>query len=273
VSERAITLKTWYYVHGDADHAHPVPESSFVGWQAGDLEISLDHTAVVSMHVWDCGAYELYPGWHKVVPYIPRAAAITRSLFPRLFEAVRKSPIPLIHVVGGGNYYSRLKGYKKTVELAGKAPDMPEHIPSDPVRDKLLAFKEKEVYPRSANLPDVKRGFARLNFDEHAKPAKDEYICENGHQLFAVCKQRNINHLIYAGFAVDMCLLLEPGGMNDMSKRGMLCSIISDTTVAVEIKESAERQLAREIGLWRVAHLYGFVYEAEEFIRAINSQK
>ena len=269
MNERIIRIKTSYYVQGDADFRSSVPESAFRGWESTELELSLDHTAVVCMHAWDCGSYDEFPGWHRIVPYIPRAAAIARETFPALFAAVRQSPWPLIHVVGGGDYYKALRGYRRTLELHPNAAEPVQVVETDPVRDRLEAFRESAVYPRDENLRDVREGFTQIDFDPNARPINDEFICENGEQLFSVCRELNINHLIYMGFAVDMCLLLSPGGMRDMNPRGLMCSVICDATLAVETKESAPSEMAKEIGLWRVAHLYGFVYESQSLIQAL----
>ena len=82
---KTITVPTWFYQHGDADFALDVPEEGFGGWQKANLDLSLEHTAVVVMHAWDAGtAYDQFPGWWRVVPYIPRANAIMEKVFPPL---------------------------------------------------------------------------------------------------------------------------------------------------------------------------------------------
>lgn len=70
------------------------------------------------------------------------------------------------------------------------------------------------------NQADVNRGFARLDFAPEARPAGEEVVAEDGDKLFGLCRAAGVNHLIYAGFANNWCLLLSPGGMHDMSGRG-----------------------------------------------------
>ncbi len=117
-----IRLPAYYYQHFDADFSRDVPEEGFGGWQRSDIEIAPDHTAVAVMHAWDCGDEERFPGWHRAVPYIPRAAEIGWRVFPPLLAAVRRSPLPLFHVVGGDEYYKNLPGYAQTRELASPDP-------------------------------------------------------------------------------------------------------------------------------------------------------
>ena len=266
-----LTIPTWYYQHFDADFSIEVPEQGFGGWKKANLEFSRKHTAVVSMHAWYAGKdKDEFPGWWRVVPYIPRANAVLRNVHPGLLSAVRASGLTLFHVVGGGDYYKDLPGYGHAVELAGPSPPACEQIDSDPVRDRLYAFRREHAYQGLHNEEDVKRGFATLDFPEEARPKGNEGVAENGAQLFALCKERGINHLVYCGFAINWCLLLSPGGMAEMQKYGMMCSALRQATVAVECKASAPDQLCKEFALWRVALAFGFVFDVDDFVAVLK---
>jgi len=269
--DQALRAPAWYYQHFDADYALEPPEEGFGGWKQAEFDFARNHTAVVVMHAWAAGHNpEDYPGWWRCVPYIPRANAVLREVFPDLLTAVRGSGLPLFHVVGGGEYYKGLPGYKHAVEIAGPAPAAPERVPGDALRDKLDAFRNAHVFVGAHNAEDVNRGFAHLDFAPEARPQGDEGVAENAPQLLALCKERGINHLIYCGFAINWCLLLSPGGMADMSKHGILCSALRQATVAVENKDTAGRQLCKEIALWRVALAFGFVFDVDDFVSAIQ---
>jgi hypothetical protein len=77
-------------------------------------------------------------------------------------------------------------------------------------------------------------------------------------------------NLIYAGFAINWCLLMSPGGMLDMSRHGVMCSALRQAVTAVENKETARRELCKEIALWRVALAFGFVFDVADFMAAIR---
>jgi len=266
----AITLPTWYYQHFDADFSLEVPEEAFGGWKCEPLEFTCERMALTVMHAWDCGTFEEYPGWYRCVPYIPRAQKIAREIFPGLLSAVRNSPMKIFHVVGGGDYYKQLPGYRKAVELAESEPPQEEKVVTDPYYERMQAFRRDHVHPGAQNLEDVRRGFEHLDFPPEARPQNDEGIAENGNQLFALCKEAGVNHLLYCGFAIDWCLLLSPGGMADMSRRGLICSALRQATTAVENKETARTQLCKEVGLWRVSLLYGFVFDVDALINALQ---
>jgi len=266
----SLTIPTWYYQQFDADYALDVPEEGFGGWKKANLEFSCAHMAVVVMHAWDLGTREKFPGWWRGVPYAPRSQTILRAVFPHLLKTVRHSEIPLFHVVGGGNeYWKNLPGYKHAASLAGPDAKALEQVASDPLRDKLSAFRQKHCFVGQHNRKDVERGFEQLDFAEEARPQGDEGIAKNSRQLFALCRQRGVNHLVYCGFAINWCLLLSPGGMAEMHKYGLWCSALRQATTAVENRETARNELCKEIALWRVALAFGFVFDVNDFVNGI----
>jgi hypothetical protein len=270
-SPRIVRVPASYYQQFDADPQREIPAEGYGGWKKAALELDLRHTAVVVMHAWDCGASADFPGWHRCVEYIPRADAICRTVFPELLGGVRAAKVPLFHVVGGGQYYQHLPGYQRAAKLAGPPQQPRETIAADPTLERLRQFRSEHVFVGKHNQADVTRGFARLDFAPGARPSGEEGVAENGEQLFALCKAAGVNHLIYAGFAINWCLLLSPGGMHEMSGRGILCSAFRDATTAVENKESARQQWAKELALWRVALAFGFVFDVDEFLAAVAS--
>ncbi|MBP6962828.1 MAG: isochorismatase family protein [Armatimonadetes bacterium] len=270
MTSEIIKLPASYYRQFDADFKLDVPGEGYGGWNKADIEISREHTALVVMHAWDMGTRKEFPGWHRAVEYIPRADAICRTVFPKLLSAVRESGLHLFHVVGGGDYYSDLPGYKRAVKIAGPDPPPLDSAKSDPVLQRLNEFRGEHVFVGRHNEADVKRGFERLDFAPQARPQGDEGIAENAHQLHALCRDAGVNHLIYAGFAINWCLLMSPGGMLDMSRRGYMCSVIRNATTAVENRESARTQSHKEEALWRVALAYGFVFDADDLVGAIR---
>ncbi|QDV39103.1 hypothetical protein ElP_70670 (plasmid) [Tautonia plasticadhaerens] len=272
-SPRAVCLPAHYYQQFDADPGLGVPAEGYGGWKREPIDLAWDRTALVVMHAWDCGTRDQYPGWYWAVEYIPRAEAICRTVFPRLLGAVRREGFRLFHVVGGGDYYRSLPGYRRAVELAGPSPAPPEQIVADETLRRLREFRSGSVYVGPHNEEDVRRGFAALDFAPQARPRGDEGVAEDGHQLFALCKHHGINHLIYAGFAINWCLLMSPGGMLDMSRRGLICSAIRQAVTAVENKETARGELCKEIGLWRVALAFGFVFDLDDFVSAISGEQ
>jgi hypothetical protein len=265
-----ITLRASNYQQFDADYDLDVPGEGYGGWHQADVEIDLDHTALVVMHAWETGTREMYPGWHRAVEYMPRAQVILETVFPPLLDAVREHGVTLFHVVGGGDYFKDYLGYRKAVQLAGPTPQL-EQVTRDPALEALRRFRKAHVFVGAHNEQDVARGFESIDFAPQARPVGDEEIAENAHQLYALCVTRGVNHLIYAGFAINWCLLMSPGGMLDMSRRGVMCSALRQAVTAVENKETARRELGKQLALWRVSLAFGFVFDVDDFLRGISS--
>lgn len=256
------------YQQFDADPARAVPAESYGGWQRVQVELAPTRTALVVMHAWDANTPGEYPGWDRTVEYRGRARHIIAEVFPPLLAAVRASPLPVFHVVGGGDYYRDLPGYRRAVALAGPQPDAPP-VPSDPTWHALQTLRRARSFPGAHNAADVAAGFARLDFAPTARPLGDEGIAENSAQLAALCRERGVNHLVYVGFALNWCLLMSPGGMVDMARLGCLCSTIEEAVTAVENRETAAAEREKQQALWRVALEFGFVFSLSDFLAAL----
>jgi nicotinamidase-related amidase len=263
---RVLRLPTRLYQQFDADLSREVPAEAYGGWKTGEIDVSLDHTAVVVMHAWNCGQPHEYPGWRRAVEYYGRAERILRDVFPPLLESVRRSPLPLFHVVGGGHdYYSHLPGFQRARALAGPSPVHAQVTP-DPVQEALRALRRTQVCPGQHNQADITAGFQKLDFAPAARPIGDEGIAEDANQLAALCRAHGINHLIYAGFAINWCLLMSPGGMVDMARHGVICSVLEDAVTAVENRETAREEREKQQALWRVSVEFGFVLSSRDLV-------
>ena len=264
-----VSVPAAIYCQHNADASRDIPAEGYGGWTSADIDLSIGKTALVVMHAWrwEKGAY---PGWDRCVEYWPRADRIVRSVFPGLLSGARAAGLRILHVTGGGGYYTNLPGYRRTVECAGVAPEAAAGALPDEGIAALRALRRERGFPGAGNGADVQRGWAELDFPDEARPAADEYICDSAWQLNAVCRHLGIVHLIYAGFAINWCLLLSPGGMSDMGRLGYLCSTIREAVTAVENRESARTEAHKEEALWRVALGFGFVFDLAPFLNALH---
>ena len=267
---KPVHLPAQLYRQFDADPARAVPAEGYGGWHTVEAELSPAHTALVVMHAWDCGSPHEFPGWRRAVEYYPRAERILQEVFPPLLAAVRRSPLPVFHVVGGDkDYWSHLPGHQRAVQLAETTPALPP-VPRDPAYERLQQLRTTQGFAGAHNAADIAAGFARLDFAPAARPVGAEGIAANGDQLAALCRAHGVNHLIYVGFALNWCLLMSPGGMVDMARHGCLCSTIREATTAVENRETAREEREKQQALWRVALEFGFVFGLEDFLKAIR---
>lgn len=222
------------------------------------------------MHAWDTRSPQDYPGWHRAVEYTGRAQKIWETVFPPLLAAVRASPMAVMHVVAGGDYYKKHPIYHE-LAAADDTRGPAGHVDPDPVYQQLQKLRHEDSFPGAHNSPDIRRGFAELDWPDQARPLDSEGVAENGRQLFTLCQRQHINHLIYVGFAINWCILLSPGGMNDMQQYGLICSTVRDAVTAVENRETARQELCKQIALWRVALAFGFVFYSKDIIAALRA--
>jgi nicotinamidase-related amidase len=273
-----ITLPAHYYRQHDADVGAEIPGRAYAGWTTRLLDVPLDRSALVSMHVWNPGLDPRIPGgpdspyvgWFRMVEYLPRAVKITQEIFPPLLAAARGAGLTVIHVASSESYTSRFPEYQRAKELAAQAggePALPRAV-EDPLRDQWAGERHRQ-FTGEHNIEDIRAGIRHLDFAPQAMPLDGEPVVINSPQLNAVCRERGIWHLIYIGFAINWCLLASPGGMIDMWRLGYHCSTIRQATTAVENRDSCFNEVAKELALWRVALMFGYVFDLDPVIEAL----
>lgn len=269
---KQLELPAWIYQQFGADFSRKVPHETYGGWKEVPVILPLARTALVSMHVWEFPPRDQVPGLYSSHPYLPGAERIVREVFPRLLAAARGAGLPVIHVVGGNDYYSDLPGYQQAVELAGPEPALPAGAAPDPEGvGKLRELIRDQGYPGADNLADLKRAHDAVRIPDAASPVGGEYVVAATHQFNAVCRKMGVSHLVYMGFNTNWCLLMSPCGMLDMQRLGYMCSLIRQATNAVESKESAPGEKNKEEALWRTAVGFGLVFDDTPFAEVLES--
>ena len=143
-------------------------------------------------------------------------------------------------------------------------------MPADGTLSVLGEFRWHNCWVGKDNIKDKQKGEKMADFYAGAKPLGDEHLAFTSRQLFALCRHYGINHLVYTGFAVNACLMVSPCGFVDMSRHGLMCSVIPQLTTAVENKESCRQELHKAYGLWAfTSQGGGFVYEIADFMACL----
>jgi hypothetical protein len=139
-----------------------------------------------------------------------------------------------------------------------------------------------ETLPPLANLPDpyprnLRYGMCECGLGDDChytnnvnnqhpdlKMRDDEYIALTQQEAYNVLKHRGITHIIYTGFATNMCMWGKPTGMKYMRQFGFRCVAARDLTEAItryaeesfnptrgtlEVLELIERELAPTISM------------------------
>lgn len=270
-----MRLTAHYYRYHEADPALDVPAEGHQGWATKTVEVPRDQSALICMHFWNFGLDDRLPyrpeaplaGWYRVQEYVSRMIPITRDIIPPLLAAARAHNLPVVHMANLPNLRN-CPGYTLAQQTAGPEPERADGAPRPPSRQEFEQGRLRDVYG-AHNPPNDMGDVSLIDFPPQARPLDEEPVVISTHQLNAVCRQRDIWHLIYCGFCVNDCIQTSPGGMVDMTRLGYACSIIRDATTAAEYRETARAELAKQIALCKVSVTSGYVFESADLIAAL----
>ncbi len=262
-----IPIKAHYYRQYDADFTREVPSEAFLGWTTGDVDVAPERVGLVIMHAWDYGPIDANPGAFRAESQLPRTYEVTRTVLPGLLAATRAAGVPVFYTVLGSGYYEQYPGYARAVKAAG--PDEPPalEVERDESSACLRRFHDDHIFVGKHNQADAANAWKTVRLSPLVEPQPGDGVARNARQLTALCREAGVNHLVYAGFNLDSCILMAPGGMIDMNRRGAICSVLRDAVTACENKETERRETMKEIGLWRVSVEFGgLVLDTADFI-------
>jgi len=274
---REVVLPTWYYRQYPSDFRRGEEATlGILGWARRDCTVPLEEMALVLMHFWNVG-FPGGPEWSENSPhvlvrqaqeYVGRCVAqFTRSM-PPILKAARKSGMTIVHVASGEDYAKRYPHYQRTcAEVNLEAPQKQPGAIRPQTTD--MPSNVERYGPGWADFEDAPYDFPSIVRPE----AENELLCVYTHQLNSVLRNRGIWHLTYCGFAINWCLWHSPCGMVDMSRLGYTCGCIRQGVVAVENRESVRTRANHDYAMWKTAHMFGFVVDDDDFIRAVQNTR
>lgn len=257
-----IQVPAHYYAQRGIDISLEHPGTGIIGWKQADIPIEPERTAVVIMHAWNPLPYDQWPEQYEIVEYLKRVEPIVKNRIIPFLDDVRAKGVRLIHVAAGFepqlqefDGYHRIQAkyppaYHETITCS-KAHEALRH------RRRLLGIAATEEFHNR-----IEESYYQYTFRIKPQPHEDVVCASN--QLFQLCRDEGIDHLIYTGFAVNACLKSSPCGYTDMVRHGIMCSIVGDLTTAVECKETCVEQRNLENGLWQFAVWGGFVFLSQD---------
>ena len=102
-------------------------------------------------------------------------------------------------------------------------------------------------------------------------PKDDEQIFFYSDVLDKYLRDRDIDTLIYMGFATDMCILNAEGGARPMLSKGYRCILMRDATVGVETPESVPHRLATRYATHLFEWSVGYSTTSVDFAAALTT--
>ena len=81
-------------------------------------------------------------------------------------------------------------------------------------------------------------------------------------------KRRGVTHVVYVGFATNICLIHRPYGVRKTHSDGYEVLVLRDATTGVEYPDTLDGMWATRVALREIERSYGHTALTEDFIRA-----
>jgi len=196
-----------------------------------DLEIPIAQAALVLVDVWHD---------HYIASHLERAQWIVRGRILPTVTTARDAGMLIVHAPSppvAANYPEVQRPH-----VEPPARETPNWPPPDFVRREgpYAAYKRPEgLVMRAAH--DRAAGY---KIHPLVLPEPGDWLVANGVELHALCRERGVLHLIYAGFAANMCVPYRDYGIRAMRARGYHCLLLRDCTTAIEGHDTVAGTLA-----------------------------
>ena len=192
---------------------------------AVDLEVA--EIAIVLVDTW---------AGHPMPSHLERTGEICRTRIRPLLDAARTAGASVIYAPSPRVAPDFESFRHDSRETAPPAPDVDDWPPQE-YRDTTSRYRS--LRKRPGELPENYDGprpdWWRIHgIDPSISPIPGDVVVATGAELHAACKARGLVHLIYAGFATNICIRFRDYGLHAMRDRGYSPILLRDATSAIE---------------------------------------
>lgn len=194
-------------------------------------ELAADETAFVMIDVWDIHPYE---------SHLERGAQIARERIAPVVDACRQAGIAVVHAPSPGQAgkYPQWIRYASDRELGYAMSTELDAWPPVEFRGRKGTYA-KYAKPKSRRLEKwYKQNLPKRRIMPCVEPRPEDFVVASGEQLHRLLRHRKILHLLYAGFAANMCVLHRDYGIIEMWRRGYNVILLRDCTTGIESAET-----------------------------------
>ncbi len=235
------------------------------GYVCEDLELEKSKTALVAMHCWNIGCedgLEIDPDYWIGMgfPIAHREASrIMRRKIRPMMDAARDAGMLVCHLESD------------TIRQNRAEPKRQGQSQSD--ADKPRSWREAIAWRSHGKHYATQSPLARMDRGKIVAPLPGEPLVFRTDELHAVLSSRQIQNLIYCGFATDMCILRAPGGIEEMAPRDYRVYLVRDATVGVECPDTFRERLATRWAIRYFETHFGDTIATEDFILACRESE
>ncbi len=225
--------------------------------------IPVESCALVLVDCWD---------GHYIDSHLERTNQIIDERILPTINACREAGVAVIHAPSPpmAKKYRQWVAYASDQELDPKAATAPEWPPAE-FRNRTGEFEcfakpaedERDEWVRTG-------GAARLIVDTIA-PQPGDSVITTGDHLHRLLTHKRITHLLYAGFAANMCVPGRDYGTRAMNERGYNCILLRDCTTAIEGPGSWDGMTFTKASILEHEMIIGHTATSEAVIEACGS--
>lgn len=231
----------------------PAREENF-GYVERQWPLPVEQTGLVLIDCWDR---------HYVQSHLERDVRIVQERLLPVVQACRRAGIAIIHAPSPQTAmkYPQWTRYADDELLFGRDVPPPDWPPQDFVRRQ----GEYAVYapPEEPHMPQILRDRVERWIMADLAPLPEDFVVINGAQLHRLCRHQRILHLLYAGFAANVCVLYRDYGIRAMSvERHYDVILIRDCTSAIETHDTVQDELMLKVAVRTVEMNFGNSYGA-----------
>ncbi len=237
----------------------PCREENF-GWHERTVTIPAAQTALVLVDCWDR---------HPVESFQKRATQIAREKILPTLEACREAGITIVHAPSPevAKKYPQWLKYASDEELFG-SPEPEAGWPPAEFRRQVRSYNDspygRPAEPIREQWLNDENLFPAMRIMELLEPQADDFVVATGEQLHRLCGDQQILHLLYAGFAANICVQFRDYGMRPMHERGYHTILLRDCTAAIEGSHTLAGQWLLKAAIFNIELKVGCSTTAEQ---------
>jgi len=209
-----------------------------------------EQTALVLVDCWDI---------HYIKSHEQRSCAITRERIAPLMAACRQAGMTIVHAPSPpiAKKYAQWVRYAGDGEFGIGTSSAPSDWPPPEFRRREGEYEQFRK-PHEPVMDEWNKIEGNRRIIAEIEPHGNDFVIATGAQLHRLCRDRKILHLLYAGFAANMCVLYRDYGMRAMRDRGYNVILLRDCTTAIEAHETLDDELLTKAAILEIEMTVGY---------------
>ena len=254
----AITVPVRYYRLGP-EGDRPIVEANF-DFATKEVTMPAGQVGLVLVDCWDI---------HPYASHLERGEQICEQVLAPLADACREVGVAVIHAPSPGQakLYPQWTKFATDDELfgaSGPASDWPPTEMRSRTGDYAQFAKEEVPCVRKWREEQLDK----RKIVDCLEPHPDDFVIATGEQLHRLCRHRGIVHLIYGGFAANMCVPGRDYGTRAFGLRGYNVILLRDGTTAIEAHCTLDGMRLTEASILETEMTIGSTCASEDLLAA-----